>query len=174
MKNFLCTLISGLALLFGFHASAQITFNNEYGGTYHEDGRWMEQTADSGFIMVGSTTTYTSGQSDIWLVKTDANGNQQWQKSKGGNDFDFANMVKVTSDGGYIIAGFTDSYGAGNNDGWLVKTDANGNTQWTHTYGNSGLQEFEAVVQTADGGYACVGIDYSSGTGYYENRCEWK
>jgi len=168
MKNFLCTLVSGIALLFSFHSSAQITFNNQYGGTEDEDGRWMEQTSDSGFIMVGGTTTYSVGGNDIWLVKTDAYGNQQWQKSKGGTDFDFANMVKVTSDGGYIIAGFTDSYGAGDNDGWLVKTDANGNTQWTQTYGNSGLQEFEAVIQTADGGYACVGINNSNGTGYVD------
>jgi hypothetical protein len=168
MKNFLCTLATGLALFLSFQSSGQIAFNTEYGGIDDEEGRWMEQTADSGFIMTGSTLTYSNGSSDIWLVKADANGNQQWQKSKGGTGFDFANMVKVTSDGGYIIAGFTSSYGAGNNDGWLVKTDANGNTQWTQTFGNSGVQEFEAVVQTADGGYACVGINYSNGTGYYD------
>jgi len=168
MNNFLRTLVSGTALFFSFQTSAQITFNNQYGGTEDEDGRWMEQTADSGFIMVGSTTTYSVGGADIWLVKTDAYGNQQWQKSKGGTDFDFANMVKVTSDGGFIIAGFTDSYGAGDNDGWLVKTDANGNTQWSQTYGNSGFQEFEAIVQTADGGYACVGLNNSAGTDYYD------
>ena len=168
MKHFL-TLFAIVALIFfGNIASAQITFNTQYGGTYDEDGRWMEQTADSGFILVGGTTTYSVGQSDIWLVKTDAYGNQQWQKSKGGTSFDFANMVKITSDGGYIIAGLTNSYGAGNDDGYLVKTDANGNTQWTQTYGDTGIQQFEAVVQTADGGYACVGINYTNGTGYYD------
>ena len=69
MKNFLCTLTLGFALLFSFPVSAQITFNNEYGGPDNEDGRWMEQTADSGFIMVGSTTSYGNGQNDFWLVK---------------------------------------------------------------------------------------------------------
>lgn len=168
MKNFLFALATVSALFFCKNTNAQIAFNNQYGGSDYEDGRWMEQTADSGFIMVGGTTTYSSGQNDIWLVKTDAYGNQLWQKSKGGTQFDFANMVKITSDGGYIIAGFTNSYGAGSNDGYLIKTDANGNTQWSQTYGNSGLQEIEAVVQTADGGYACVGINYSTGTGYYD------
>ena len=168
MKKLLLTIATTAAIFFSNEASAQITFNTQYGGTYDEDGRWMEQTADSGFIMVGGTTTYSNGQNDIWLVKADAYGNQQWQKSKGGTDFDFANMVKITSDGGFIIAGFTNSYGAGNNDGYLVKTDANGNTQWTQTYGDTGLQEIEAVVQTADGGYACVGINYTNGTGYYD------
>jgi hypothetical protein len=168
MKNFLFSMAAAVVLFFANTASAQITFNTQYGGAFNEDGRWMEQTADSGFIMVGGTTTYSVGQNDIWLVKSDAYGNQQWQKSKGGTDFDFANMVKVTSDGGFIIAGFTSSFGAGSSDGYLIKTDANGNTQWTQTYGNSGLQELEAVIQTADGGYACVGIDYSAGTGYYD------
>ncbi len=168
MKKFLSSL-AGLAILcFATSASAQITFNNQYGGLYNEDGRWMEQTADSGFIMTGGTTTYSNGQSDIWLVKTDAYGNQQWQKSKGGTQFDFANMVKITSDGGFIIAGITNSYGAGGNDGYLVKTDASGNTQWTQTYGDTGLQEIEAVVQTADGGYACIGTNKTGGTGYYD------
>ncbi len=167
-KLFLSLVGSAVLLFFGNPASAQITFNNQYGGAYDEEGRWMEQTADSGFIMVGATTTYSNGQNDIWLVKTDAYGNQQWQKSKGGTQYDFANMVKVTSDGGFIIAGFTNSYGAGSNDGYLIKTDASGNTQWTQTYGDAGYQELRAIVQTADGGYACVGLNNSNGTGYYD------
>ena len=81
MKNLFFSFGVMAALFFGKTASAQITFNTTYGGTYNEDGRWMEQTADSGFIMVGGTTTYSNGQTDIWLVKTDAYGNQQWQKS---------------------------------------------------------------------------------------------
>lgn len=161
-------MLAATAVFCTTESSAQIVFNTQYGGAYNEDGRWMEQTPDSGFIMVGGTTTFSVGQNDIWLVKADAYGNQQWQKSKGGTDFDFANMVKITSDGGYIIAGFTSSYGAGGNDGYLIKTDANGNTQWSQTYGDAGLQEIEAVVQTADGGYACVGINYTNGTGYYD------
>ncbi len=168
MKKIFLSIAVAATVFFINEASAQITFNTQYGGTYDEDGRWMEQTADSGFIMTGGTTTYSNGQSDMWLVKSDAYGNIQWQKSKGGTQFDFANMVKITSDGGYILAGITNSSGAGGDDGYLVKTDAAGNTQWTKTYGDTGLQQIEAVVQTSDGGYACVGVNYTNGTGYYD------
>ena len=110
---------------------AQITFSKEYGGFYDEDGRWMEQTSDSGFVMVGGTETYSNGQSDVWLVRTDAYGNVLWNRSYGDTQFDFANMVRNTSDGGFVIAGFTGSFGAVNNDGWIIKTDGSGNIQWT-------------------------------------------
>lgn len=147
---------------------AQITFSKEYGGNFDEDGRWMEQTADSGFIMVGGTETYSSGQSDIWLVRTDAYGNVLWNKSYGSTQFDFANMVRNTRDGGFVIAGFTGSYGAVNNDGWIIKTDGSGNVQWTRMIGDTGIQELEAIVQTTDGGYAALGINYTAGTQYYD------
>lgn len=149
---------------------AQIQFSKEYGGAYNEDGRWMEQLPDSGYIMVGGTNTYSNGQMDFWLVRADAYGNQLWTKSIGGTGYDFANMVKRTpSDNGLIIAGFTNSYGNGGNDGWIVKTDANGNTLWNTTVGDIGTQEFEGIVLTSDGGYAAVGINYSSpATQYYD------
>src|SRR5574337_74277 len=138
--------LSVVLLLFSLAAPtsqvfSQIVFSKEYGGAYSEDGRWMEQLPDSGFILVGGTNTYSNGQEDIWLVRTDAYGNTVWKKSIGGTQFDFANMVKPTSDGGFIIAGLTNSYGAGGNDGYLVKTNSQGVTQWQQTYGDTGLQE---------------------------------
>ena len=150
-------------------SKAQIQFSTEYGGQYNEDGRWMEQLPDSGFIMVGGTATYSNGQTDFWLVRADAYGNQLWTKSIGGTEFDFANMVKPTPvDNGFIICGLTNSYGGGDNDGWIVKTDVNGNTQWSRTVGDAGLQELEAIVLTSDGGYAAVGVNYTTGTQYYD------
>ena len=150
-------------------SNAQIQFSKEYGGAYNEDGRWMEQLPDSGYIMVGGTNTYSNGQTDIWLVRADAYGNQMWTKSIGGIGFDFANMVKRTpSDDGFIICGFTNTYGAGNNDGWLVKTNSMGDILWTRTVGDTGVQELEALTLTSDGGYAAVGINYTSGTAYYD------
>lgn len=150
-------------------SNAQIQFSKEYGGQYNEDGRWMEQLPDSGYIMTGGTATYSNGQTDIWLVRADAYGNQLWTKSIGGTGFDFANMVKPTPvDNGFIICGLTNSYGGGDNDGWIVKTDVNGNTQWSRTVGDAGLQELEAIVLTSDGGYAAVGVNYTTGTQYYD------
>lgn len=151
-----------------YSGQAQIAFSKEYGGIENEDGRWMEQMPDSGFILTGMTNTYSNGQADVWLVRTDAYGNTLWNKSFGGTQYDFGNMVKPTTDGGFIIAGFTGSYGAGGNDGWLIKTNASGITTWSKTLGDGGLQELEAVVQTTDGGYAAVGINYTTGTQYYD------
>jgi hypothetical protein len=164
------TILTFLTFLFGLSITGfgQIQFLQEYGGAFKEDGRWMEQTADSGFIMTGSTTTFSNGQTDIWLVRADAYGTQMWTQSIGGTGFDFGNMVKITSDGGFIIAGFTNTYGGGGNDGWLIKTDPAGNIQWTRTVGDTGLQELEAVVQTSDGGYAAIGVNKTAGTQHYD------
>ncbi len=149
------------------NTSAQIVFSQEYGGAADDDGRWMEQLPDSGFIMVGGSETYSNGQSDAWMVRADLYGNILWTRSFGGPLFDFANMVKPTTDGGFIIAGFTPD-SAGSNDGWIIKTNSTGGMMWEKKIGNSGLQEFEAIVQTTDGGYAAVGIDYDSTSLYWD------
>lgn len=158
MKKILRFTILIFLLAIGSNSRAQIVFSQEYGGSANEDGRWMEQMPDSGFVMIGRSDTYSNGQSDIWVVRTDAYGNVMWSRSYGGTQFDFGNMIRITSDGGFIMAGFTNSYGVGGNDAWLIKTDVLGNIQWQKTFGNSGDQEFEAVIQTSDGGYAAVGI----------------
>ena len=157
-----------LVMLFALttQLEAQIQFSKEYGGAYNEDGRWMEQLPDSGFIMTGGTTTYSNGQTDIWLVRADAYGNQLWTKSIGGTGFEFANMVKPTNDGGFIICGLSNT--GNQDDAYLIKTDGNGVTQWQTIISDTGIAWFEGVVQTADGGYACVGLNYTAGTLYYD------
>lgn len=147
---------------------AQIQFSKEYGGAYNEDGRWMEQLPDSGYIMTGGTTTYSNGQTDIWLVRADAYGNQLWTKSIGGTGFEFANMVKPTTDGGFIICGMSNTSVAGQDDAYLIKTNASGVTQWQVIIADTGEAEFEGVIQTTDGGYACVGLNKTAGTQYYD------
>ncbi len=158
--------IIAIFLLFSTTIKAQIQFSAEYGGAYNEDGRWMEQLPDSGYIMTGGTSTYSNGQMDIWLVRADKYGNTMWTKSIGSTVFDFANMIRLTSDGGFIIAGLTNQ--TGSNDGWLIKTDGLGNVQWSTLVGDSGLQEFEAVIPTQDGGYATLGVNNTTGTQYYD------
>jgi hypothetical protein len=94
---------------------------------------------------------------DFWLVKTDENGNEEWNQTYGGSNSDNANSVQQTTDGGYIIAGFTYSYGAGESDFWLIKTDENGNVEWDQTYGGSDYDFANSVQQTTDGGYIVAG-----------------
>jgi hypothetical protein len=88
-----------------------------------------------------------------------------WTKTYGGTDYDYAYAIVQTGDGGYALAGYTYSFGAGGADFWLVKTDASGNVQWTKTYGGIYGDRTYAMVQTGDGGYALAGYTYSFGAG---------
>jgi parallel beta-helix repeat protein len=96
-------------------------WDNTFGGTDWDCAYSVQQTSDGGYILAGDTKSYGAGSYDFWLVKTDSNGNKQWDNTFGGTDCDRALPVQQTSDGGYILAGFTDSYGAGSWDAWLIK-----------------------------------------------------
>jgi len=127
-----------------------------YGGSGYDYARSVEQTTDGGYIIAGSTNSY-GVSTDAYLVKADALGNTEWEKTYGGSSYDYAYSVKQTADGGYIIAGDTGSYGAGLSDVYLVKTDALGNIEWEKTYGDSVYEHGRSVQQTTDGGYIIAG-----------------
>jgi parallel beta-helix repeat protein len=140
-------------------------WNKTFGGTDWDWAHSVQQTSDGGFILTGITLSYGAGSGDFWLVKTDSDGNKQWDKTFGGTRWDAAQSVQQTSDGGYILAGETGSYGAGSGDAWLLKTDSNGNKQWDKTFGGSDRDLAEAVQQTLDGGYILAGNTESYGAG---------
>jgi hypothetical protein len=141
----------------------QIKFQNTFGNANNDIGKSVIQLIDSSYVIVGYTNSIGFGGYDIFLVKADKYGALVWQKTIGGTDWDFANSLQQTSDGGFIIAGSTYSYGYGNADGYVVKTDANGNITWSKTYGGANDDEFKSVIQTADGGYALCGYTKSYG-----------
>ncbi|HEX7413055.1 MAG TPA: T9SS type A sorting domain-containing protein, partial [Bacteroidia bacterium] len=134
-----------------------------YGGIGDEECYAMQQTSDLGYIFAGIDSSSGLGNYNVYLVKTNANGDTLWTKSYGGSNSDFAQAVQQTSDGGYIVAGYTSSFGAGNGDVYLLKTDANGNLTWSKTYGGIQGDYAFAVKQTADGGYIVAGITSSFG-----------
>jgi TolB-like protein len=147
---------------------AQITFERTYGGPGGDAAYSVQQTPDGGYIIAGSTGSYGAGGSDVYLIKTDSNGDTLWTKTVGGEGTDAGWSVWQTTDRGYVVAGRTDSRGAGGLDVLLVETDANGETLWTRTYGDTANDYGYAVLQTLDGGYAVVGVTCSFGAGKYD------
>ncbi|MFC1889090.1 hypothetical protein ACFL4G_04970 [Thermodesulfobacteriota bacterium] len=135
------------------------------GGARNDEARSVQQTADGGYIGAGSTSSYGAGSYDFYLVKTSALGVRQWDKTFGGANSDKAYSVQQTTDGGYIVAGYTKSYGAGNFDFYLVKTDASGNMLWDKTFGGIDVEVAFSVRQTTDGGYIVAGRTESYGAG---------
>lgn len=128
-----------------------------FGGTERDIGYSVQPTTDGGYILVGYTYSYGNGDGDVYLIKTDAFGNQTWTKTFGGTGGDGGNSVQQTSDGGYIVLGWTGSYGTGHQSFWLVKTDESGNQVWAQTFGGAGWSFGRSVQQTRDGGYILVG-----------------
>jgi hypothetical protein len=145
-------------------ADGNMQWNKTYGGALDEVSGGMCQTNDGGYAMAGYTKSFGAGGQDFWLVRTGANGNAYWAKTYGGTGDDYAIYVIQSVDGGYVMSGYTNSFGAGGYDAYLVKTDASGNMQWSKTYGGNGTDYGYGVVQTSDGGYAISGYTTSNGT----------
>jgi hypothetical protein len=129
-------------------------------------GYSIQQTVDGGLVIAGSTSSSGAGGYDVCLIKTDANGNQLWMRTFGGNGYDEGYSVQQTADSGFIVAGSTSSLGAGGNDVYLIKTDANGDTLWTRTFGGNLSDVGKSVQQTTDRGYIIVGETFSFAPGF--------
>jgi uncharacterized delta-60 repeat protein len=163
----LALLSVSLVAIFTQYAHAQVVkFARTYGGTYWDEAFSVQQTSDGGYIVAGLTYSFGAGDNDIFLIKTDANGNIIWAKTYGGTNWDEALSVQQTSDGGYIVAGRTPSYSTGDYDFFLIKTDADGNLEWAKTYGGTNDEWALSVQQTSDGGYIAVGWTWSFGAGW--------
>ena len=144
-----------LFLLVGSAWCQEIIWSKTYGGFGDDGGFGGCQTSDGGYIVTGKTSSYGSG-AQVYLIKTDRRGDTLWARTYGGAGWDQGNSVRQTSDGGYIVAGWTTSFGLASQV-YLIKTDSNGDTIWTRTYGDTVSEDGIDVRQTADGGYAVVG-----------------
>ena len=135
------------------------------GGIGQEDAFDIVETGDNGFMIAGYTTSFNVDGMDIFLFKLDGLGNLLWSRTYGGSNNERAATIAITSDGGAIISGYTDSYGAGNRDFFLLKTDGAGFMSWFKTYGGSAYESARSVIQTVDDGYLIHGSSSSLGSG---------
>ncbi len=139
-----------------------------FGGSGEDVGYSVLQAKDGGYIVAGSTKSYGMGEELLWILKTDSNGSRLWDRTLGGfvsSSGDGAWSIDQTAEGGYIIAGYTQSFGSGGKDLWLVKTDDQGVKLWDKTFGGAKDDVGMSVVESSDGGYIVTGRTASFGAG---------
>jgi len=146
-----------------------MTWAKAYGGGNKDVAHSIQQTSDGGFIVAGETSSFGAGNSDVWVLKLNGDGNTDWQKVYGGIYDDIAHSIQQTSDDGYILAGETSSFGVGINDTdiWILKLDKDGIMQWGNRYGGGGNWRAYSIQQTSDRGYIVAGE-----TNYFESNSD--
>jgi hypothetical protein len=161
--------------------NGNIQWDKTFGGSDIDELFSLQQTSDGGYILGGYSASGISGDKtganrggrDYWIVKIDDNGSKQWDKTFGGSDEDRLNALQQTSDGGYLLGGYSNSNISGDKtensrggyDHWVVKIDASGNKQWDKTFGGNTDDVLNSLRQTADGGYVLGGYSLSGSSG---------
>jgi len=164
MKHFL--LITVLISCCLNNVSAQETFQKSVGGTGNDIATSVAQTTDGGYVLAGDTYSFGISKSDMYIVKFDSHGNMLWNKRYGGRDYDHANSITATSDGGCAIGGIS---GGNNNTVVIIKIDAAGNLEWSKFYSANTRHNISTIKQTPDGGYVLGGSasTYNNGSWGY-------
>lgn len=165
MKRYVWTAV----LLFIFIACIPLhgQWARHYGGSGDDWANFIQQTSDGGYIIAANTESFGVEQSDIWIIKLSLSGKIEWQLTYGGSQDEEVYAVREASGGGYIVAGYTDSFGAGKTDFWVLKLDSEGDVEWQSTYGGSGDEWATSVQQTSEGGYVVGGSSDSFGNGEF-------
>lgn len=172
-----CFFIFSILVLCNASHAQDILWEKSYGGKQAEHLFDAQPTPDYGFILAGSSLSGKTGNKaddgqgslDYWVWKMDEHGELDWQKSFGGNGTDLLQSIRLTRDGGFILAGTSDSEAGiqkkdscrGKEDYWIIKLDAKGGEQWQRTIGGPGQELLQSVFPTKDGGYLLGGSSSS-------------
>ncbi|MCK4567394.1 MAG: hypothetical protein KAU48_08795, partial [Candidatus Thorarchaeota archaeon] len=138
-------------------------WNQTYDGPNVDFLYSVVECSDGGFALAGNTMSFGVSSMAGWLVRTDEDGNLLWNMTYDAPFHEHFDMLVEVSDGGFAICGTTDSYGASNFAGWLLRTDSAGNHQWNMTFDGPNDEQFNAIIESTDGGFALVGITDSFG-----------
>ncbi|MTI94696.1 MAG: hypothetical protein FH749_04285 [Firmicutes bacterium] len=145
------------ALIIKTDADGNVEWRLNFAGLGLAIARDVQQADDGGYIVVGTTQLSEASNNDVLLAKVDAQGDKEWFQTYGGDGADYAYSVQQTPDGGYVLAGSTNSLGTGNTDAWLIKTDAGGEEEWSQTYGGPERDYASSLHISPDGGYILAG-----------------
>jgi uncharacterized delta-60 repeat protein len=148
--------------VFKLNTNGTMIWQRTFGGEGDDEANSVQQTADGGYVVAGSTSSFGSGLKDAWILKLNGTGYPQWQKTYGGSLNDEANSIQQTSDGGYIVAGSTSSYKVFSDFSyaWVLKLDENGVPEWQKQYGHGDGDVANSIQQTSDGGFIVAGYSY--------------
>jgi len=167
LRSVLCLLLA-VACQFFCHEGSAFSAPGGWAATYggaKDDRANVQQTSDGGYIVPGVTASFGAGDYDSWVLKLRADGTVEWQKTYGGASSDRASSIQQTRDGGYIVAGRTESFGVGEKDFWILKLKTDGTVEWQKTCGGNHDDGGGIIQQTDDGGYIASGITESLGAG---------
>lgn len=185
MQTRLCLALPCALLFNGLLHAQDILWEKSYGGKHSDYLFDAQPTPDYGFILAGSSLSKKTGNKtddgngdlDYYIWKMDEKGNLDWQKSFGGSGADLLQSIRLTKDGGFILAGTSDSQKGvhkkdscrGHEDFWIIKLNAKGAEQWQRTIGGSGQELLQSIIPTSDGGYIVGGSSSSNKSGKLHN-----
>ncbi|MFA7361066.1 MAG: T9SS type A sorting domain-containing protein [Candidatus Kapaibacterium sp.] len=146
-------------------SNGTLQWSKTLGGAGDDYGRSIIQTTDGGYAVAGYTASFGASGNDMLIAKLNAGGTLQWSRTFGEMGDDLAYSIIQTLDGGYAVAGYTESFGGGGKDMYIIKLDAGGTLQWSKTVGGTNDDLAYSIIQTTDGGYTAAGYTASSGVG---------
>ncbi|MCI0417179.1 hypothetical protein L0222_30785 [bacterium] len=144
--------------------TGKIKWQKTYGGSAGDHSEYVQQTYDGGFVVAGNTDSFGAGSGDFWVFKLNSSGTMQWQKTYGGPSSERLYQLDYTSDLGYVLTGYTFSFGPAMRNAWTLKLDSSGEISWQKTYGGGNSDRATSVQETSDGSYVLAGRTESFGT----------
>ncbi len=152
-------------LVIKLSSDGNLEWARTYGGTKGEWSYSIIQTSDGGYALTGLTWSFGSGNDDFLVIKLSSDGNLEWARTYGGTSYDNAWSIIQTGDNGFVVTGYTESFGAGNGDILVLKLASDGSLSWARTFGGTGQDWSRSIIQTTDGGFAVAGRTPSFGAG---------
>jgi len=143
----------------------QSRFTSLFGGKYNEHAMAVTQTDDGGYVSAGFTYSFGKGESDVWVTKVDAYGQEIWRRYLGGEGFDWVSDMVMTRDGNFTLVGHKRPKDSTHVDGWVCQLNRYGEIMWERTLGGQKADQLRSLIQTQDGGFAAAGFTYSQGQG---------